>query len=273
MIELDDEKLKNLQDIELEMLIEIDRICRENNINYSLDGGTLLGAIRHGGFIPWDDDADVIMLRQEYEKFKKVCETELDESRFFLQDFDTDSNYRWGYAKLRRNGTLFLREGQEHVNMNQGIFLDIFICDNVPDEPIKRELHRAICYLIRKGLYSEVGKENAKSSLIRIWYKLYNRIQRNTWVKLLKRIYTKNNKSRTEYVSHMTYPYPKSMKYGNYREFYDEFVDMKFEGKTFRIFKQYDRYLKLLYGDYMQLPPVEKRKVHPVSQIRFLENE
>lgn len=261
--------LEQLQNIELEMLVEVDRICRKNDIKYSLDGGTLLGAVRHGGFIPWDDDADVIMLRSEYERFVGACKCELDETKFFLQDFDSDPNYRWGYAKLRRKGTLFLREGQEHVGMNQGIFMDIFICDNVPDSSLGREIHRFICFCIRKGLYSEVGKRNAKIQILRVWFKLYNQIPRSFWVGLLEKIYRKNNAQRTEYVSHMTYPYPKSMKYGNYREFYDDFVDMEFEGHTFRVFKQYDRYLTLLYGEYMELPPEEKRKVHPVSQIRF----
>lgn len=269
MIELDNQMLEKLQRVELEMLIEVDRICRTNNINYSLDGGTLLGAIRHKGFIPWDDDADVIMLRSEYEKFVEACRNDLDTTKFFLQDFESDPNYRWGYAKLRRNGTLFLREGQEHVNMNQGIFMDIFIVDNVPDGKFSRELHRFICFAIRKGLYSEVGKESAKTATLRMWFKLYNKIPREFWVNKLKRIYTKNNRKRTEFVSHMTYPYPKSMKYGNYTEFYDDFIDMEFSGHEFKVFRQYDRYLTLLYGDYMKLPPEDKRKVHPVSKIRF----
>ena len=85
MIHLDQENLRKLQLIELELLIEFDRICRKNNIRYTLTGGTLLGAVRHGGFIPWDDDADVSMLRREYEKFKKVCEIELDD-KYYFQD-------------------------------------------------------------------------------------------------------------------------------------------------------------------------------------------
>lgn len=161
-IVLTQEELKQLQRIELEMLIEFDRICRKCGISYSLDGGTLLGAVRHKGFIPWDDDIDVIMLRKEYQKFRKACETELDIERFFLQDYKTDPAYRWGYAKLRRNGTSFVREGQEHIRQHDGVFIDIMVADNVPDEPVKRRLHYAGCVLVRKLMYAEVGKKRKK---------------------------------------------------------------------------------------------------------------
>ncbi len=85
-MELTHEMLKQIQEIELEMLLEVDRICKENNIKYSIIGGTLLGAVRHGGFIPWDDDADVAMLRPEYEKFCSIIDAKLDSSRFYFQN-------------------------------------------------------------------------------------------------------------------------------------------------------------------------------------------
>ena len=93
-IELTDRELRQLQLNLLEMLIEIDRICRRYHIKYSLDGGTLLGAVRHGGFIPWDDDIDVSMRREEYRKFYRACRKDLERSRFFLQEYRTDQHYR-----------------------------------------------------------------------------------------------------------------------------------------------------------------------------------
>ena len=99
MIELDATTLRQLQMIQLEMLIEVDRICRKCNIQYNIIAGTLLGAVRHGGYIPWDDDADVALLRSEYEKFRKACKTELDKSRFVFQDHRNTRGYRWGYGK------------------------------------------------------------------------------------------------------------------------------------------------------------------------------
>lgn len=271
MIELDQETLRKLQMTELDMLKEVDRICRKYNIKYSLDGGTLLGAIRHDGFIPWDDDADVVMLREEYVKFSKACEKELDFEKFFLQDFRTDVNYRWGYSKMRRNGTIFLRKGQEHGNWNQSVFIDIFVYDQVPDNFILRKLHLFICFCIRKGLYSEVGKKTAATEFLRKWYLFINQIPRDVWINLLEFIAEITNRNRTELVRHMTYPYRKECRYGLPRVCFDEYIEKDFEGYQFKIFKNYDLYLKRLYGDYMVLPPIEKRKTHPVSKLKLID--
>ena len=109
---LSKKELRDVQLIELEMLIEVDRICRKCGIKYCISAGTMLGAVRHGGFIPWDDDADVAFLRPEYEKFRKACETELDTDKFYFQDYRNTKGYRWGYGKLRRKGTEFIRLNQ-----------------------------------------------------------------------------------------------------------------------------------------------------------------
>ncbi len=269
MIKLEGKILRQLQMTELEMLVEVDRICRKYNIKYSLDGGTLLGAVRHNGFIPWDDDADVVMLRAEYDKFYKACQHELDRGRFFLQEYRTDDKYRWGYSKMRRNGTVFLREGQEHVKCNQSVFIDIFVYDNVPDNYLIRRLHLFLCYCIRKALYSEVGKKNAPNPFQRIWYRVLNRIPRNFWFCLIKKTACITNQKRHELVRHMTYPYRKECRYGLPRECFDEYREKDFEGYSFKIFKKYNLYLTRLYGDYMTLPPEDKRKTHPVSEIRL----
>lgn len=269
MVKLEGDLLRKLQMTELEMLIEVDRICKKHGIQYSLDGGTLLGAIRHNGFIPWDDDADVVMLRPEYDKFYAACKKELDTERFFLQEYRTDEKYRWGYSKMRRNGTVFLREGQEHVKCNQSVFIDIFVYDNVPDNPVLRRLHLFLCYCIRKGLYSEVGRKSSRSLLLRVWYEAISKIPRNAWFRGIGCIARKSNRQRHELVRHMTYPYRRECRYGLPRECFDEYTEKDFEGYWFQVFKNYDLYLTRLYGDYMTLPPEEKRKVHPVSEIRL----
>ena len=98
-IKMPQQDLRKLQMIELEMLLEIDRICRKHNIEYFLSSGSLLGAVRHGGFIPWDDDLDIYMMRKEYERFLDICRTELNAEKFFMQTYETDPEYRWFYGR------------------------------------------------------------------------------------------------------------------------------------------------------------------------------
>lgn len=274
-VELSDRDLRKLQLNLLEMLIEIDRICRKYGIEYSLDGGTLLGAVRHKGFIPWDDDIDVIMRRDEYVKFYRACKREMDKKRFFLQEYRTDSNYRWGYAKLRRKGTEYIRLGQEHLKNRTGVFVDIFVADNVPDDYLLRRMHYAACFVIRKLLYSELGMKSADSLAGRIWYGVcYKLVPRNRIFRLRNRIAKKCSRKKTQLVAHMTYPYPKQARFGMPAACFDEMMDIEFEGHTFRCFKKYDLYLSLLFGDYMKLPPKEKQVMHlDASRIELLEPE
>lgn len=262
---LTNDELHTLQKIELEMLLEIDRICRENGINYSIDGGTLLGAVRHKGFIPWDDDADVVMLRHEYARFKRACRKDLDTGRFFLQDYRTDPEYRWGYAKLRRNDTSYIRAGQENQKYRDGVFLDIFVVDNVPDNLLLRKLHYMACFVIRKGLYSTVGKYNEKNPFIRTIYSIMSRIPKGAYFKVRNIIAGSLHHKRTELISHYGYQYPARCRYGLPRECFDEMTDMIFEGYPLRGFVNYDLYLTRLYGDYMKLPP--KSEQYPKMEI------
>ncbi len=268
------DELIRLQRVEFEMLIEVDRICKKHGIKYSLDGGTLLGAVRHKGFIPWDDDIDLIMLREEYVKFKVACEKELDTERFFLQDYQTDPNYRWGYEKIRRNNTRFIRVGQEHLKQHPGVFIDIFVADNVPDGFLAKRIHHFLCFLIRKALYSEVGKQSDVNVLLKTIYKLLNKIPRDTIFGFRNWLAEVSNKKRTELISHYTLQYPKSCKYGLPRLCFDDFIEMEFEGRKFPGFKNYDVYLSRHYGDYMKLPPAEEQVPHlTVSELVLIEPE
>jgi len=263
-IKLTAEELRKLQLVQIEMLIELDRICRKNNIKYSLDGGTLLGAVRHNGFIPWDDDIDIIMLREEYEKFFKICKTELNTDKFFLQDFRTDKFYCNGFSRIRRLGSTFSRLGHEHMKYQQGIFIDIFVLDNVPEGKISREFHKAFCFILRKMLWAKSAKKIHPNILMRWWYWLLSLIPRDFSFYLLNKIAKKYNKKETKLVSHYTHPYPSKdrCKYGVPRVFLNEFIELTFEGKKFMAVKEYDKYLTMLYNDYMTLPPEDKRKGH-----------
>ena len=162
--------LHEIQQGSYKILLKFKEICEELNLKYFLAYGTLLGAVRHKGFIPWDDDTDVIFSRHEYAKFCKACKKELDKERFFLQDYHSDKEYRWGYAKLRRNGTEFIRLGQEHMNFRTGVFIDIFVADHMPDGYLSRRFFYGINFCIRKILYSELGMIAEKNAAMRKLY-------------------------------------------------------------------------------------------------------
>lgn len=266
MVQLNDEILRQLQLIQLEMLEEVDRICKKCNIKYNIIAGTLLGAIRHGGYIPWDDDADVALFRPEYEKFRIACKTELDKTKFVFQDHRNTKGYRWGYGKLRRKGTLFLREHQEHMPYMQGVFIDIFPLDGVPDNYILRSIKNFECFCVRKVLWSRVGKIAEKNFWRRQVYKLLDKIPEKYVFHYYHIMIHRGNEKKTRMVRILMFPTPNS-EYGYYRNWYESSVDTVFEGKVFQGIKDYDSYLSFKFGDYMELPPEKKRKVHPVSRI------
>ena len=128
-----DEELKKIQAVELVALKEFIRVCELLKLEYFVDGGTALGAIRHRGFIPWDDDVDIAMPRSDYRKFCKEANKYLSKD-FFLQSPYNDKNCPYYYSKLRVNGTEFIEYCNRKVNMHQGIYIDIFPFDEVPDD-------------------------------------------------------------------------------------------------------------------------------------------
>lgn len=270
MIELTKDQLKKLQKIELELLIEVDRICKKYNIKYNIIAGTMLGAVRHGGFIPWDDDADIAMLRPEYERFRKICETELDSDKFYFQDNRNTPGYRWGYGKIRRKNTLFLREYQEHMPYEQGVFIDIFPMDNIPDNYIHRSIHNFHCFCIRKLLWSEVGRKAEKKKWLRNWYSLLSKIPENVIFNHYEKFIKRSNKRETKLVRMLMFPSP-TKDYGYKIEWYLDRKKILFEGYEFEGCRDYQGYLTHCYGDYMKIPPKEKQKVHPVSDIKLID--
>lgn len=272
MIELDAQTLRKVQLTQLEMLQEVDRICKKCNIHYNIIAGTLLGAVRHGGYIPWDDDADVAMLRNEYEKFRTACKTELDHSRFYFQDHRNTRGYRWGYGKLRRKNTLFLREHQEHMPYAQGLFIDIFPLDGVPDNYFLRSIKNFECFCVRKILWSKVGKVADRSMVKRFLYGELDKIPEKTIFHYYHGMIHRAGKRKTRMVRILMFPTPNN-EYGYYRNWYENSEDILFEERLFRGIKDYDSYLSFKFGDYMELPPVEKRKVHPVSRIKLITDE
>lgn len=272
MIFLDQRTLRALQMIQLELLLEVDRICKKNAISYNIIAGTLLGAVRHGGYIPWDDDADVALLREEYERFRIACVTDLDHERFYFQDHRNTPGYRWGYGKLRRKTTEFIREHQEHMPYESGVFIDIFPLDQVPDKIMLRVLNNLHCYVIRKILWSKVGKKADSRRLARLLYRILSLVPEKVTFGHLDRFIQKANRKPSHWVRIMTFPTP-NRQYGYRKEWYQVSGEYEFEGQVLMGIKQYDDYLTFKFGDYMKLPPEHLRKTHPVSKLKLTENE
>ena len=266
---LSPQELRALQMVLLEMLTEVDRVCKKNGISYAIIGGTLLGAVRHGGFIPWDDDLDVAMLRAEYVRFRAACAADLDASRFFFQDDTTDAHYRLGYGRIRRKDSEFVRIGQEHIPMQTGIFLDIFPVDFVSDFYPLRALQSAYCYVLRKLLYARSGKKAAKSAVLRAWYAALDRVPARFTFRRLAALAGRLGRHPSDWVRALTFPTPKGGKAGYRLKWYTDLADMAFEGKMFPAPREYDGYLRYKYGDYLALPPPEKRHWHPAAKFRL----
>lgn len=267
MLHLDNEQLRKLQLIELDMLLEVDRICKKNHIQYNITGGTLLGAVRHGGFIPWDDDADIALLRKEYERFKEACKTDLDTSKFYFQDAWETDGYRWSYGKIRRKNTLYMREYQEHMPYEQGICIDIFPIENIPDNFIARAFDSFHCFCIRKFFWSEVGRIEEKNIIKRWSYQLMSRIPREKILKHYEYLIKKRNTKETKKVRVALMSLSVKKGFGHLKEWYAESAEYSFEGHKLSGIKDYDAFLTYVYGDYLKLPPEEKRKIHPASEI------
>ncbi|HYF84375.1 MAG TPA: LicD family protein [Clostridia bacterium] len=287
VIEIGSGTRRQIQLIQLEILVEIDSICRKHHINYRLIGGTLLGAVRHKGFIPWDPDVDISMSRSAYSNFFEVCKKELDESRFFLQEWRTDPNYRWNYARVLRKDTVFQRAGHEHLNQKTGIFVDIICSDTVPDSPTLRPLHCFSCFAIRKILWSKVGKKLHENWFMRRWYTILSWIPRNAVFRYRDWVISWAGENPTQLIRNMAHEVSKNSssrwgyqvadidmawKFKNGELPWDySSTDLEFEGRYFMALKTYDLVLKTAFTNYMELPPKEKRVSHiPCSKLKLV---
>jgi lipopolysaccharide cholinephosphotransferase len=251
------EDLRKMQLIQLDMLKEFDRVCRKNDIKYILDAGTLLGAVRYGGFIPWDDDIDVRMLRKDYEKFLSVS-NELKES-IFIQDYRTDKEYPWYYGKLRKKGTTAIRVGQEKLKMINGVFLDIFVSDGIPSNKLYKLFRNIFGFFARKILYSRMAKDSARFLIQRLWWKFISFIPKDVAYKIMEfysRKFDDKNCTRFGCIGW----HSKNENDGYYGEWLKELQEIEFEGEKFFAPKDLHSFLVYSFGeDYMIPPPAEMR--------------
>lgn len=256
-------KLEKVHEILLAYLLEIDRICRKHNIKYFLAGGTLLGAIRHKGFIPWDDDADVMMLREDYDRFLEVVREELPENVFLQLPWTEKGNHN-PFTKLRIDNTLFATEFTGHfMEMHNGIFFDVLSHDKTGNHPWSQKLHLMITMLTRSIVFNKWGNTDIKGGgahplickfVDKAKYLIPMRFAE--WAQNKALTFFKNRKSDYLYDG-----MGRNLNRGAFpKKWLEEAVYVDFEGYRFPVPKEYDQYLTYLYGDYMQMIPVSQRR-------------
>lgn len=251
-----------IKEILLDLLLSFHRFCEEHDIHYSLDYGTLLGAIRHKGFIPWDDDIDVCMLRADYEKLEHEFPKDK-ESNYSFFTLNREKKWNRPYGKFVNTKTIEIEDVNNNVGVGLGI--DIFPIDDAPDDVLVFESFRKRRLLLVqastiKGLVWSKGRSLIKNIIVIISHFLLLPFSNRFLAKTIDRYIQKNNGKSFSYVYHSCDAVKSKMRYP--KSFFCDYVDVPFEGYSFRVIVEYDKYLTQIYGNYMQLPPEEKRVSH-----------
>ena len=251
--------IKDVQNVMLDILSAIDAVCRKHNIRYVLDGGTMLGAVRHQGFIPWDDDADIIMMREDYERFIDVANKELS-SEYRFECMENTPEYPYNFGKVRAVNTIFREKFTCNLNINHGVYVDIFPMDDV--ENVLYPFFARIVSALTTLRYCKLGilKKRAKHiPFLVLPIKTINKISK----KVMMYHYRKSDMVRK--LSHQgpnKPPIPKTI--------FTDTVEVPYEDRSFFIPREFHEYLTGRYGDYMKLPPEEKRvPCHNLIEVRL----
>lgn len=273
---MDRDTLRRVQLVQLEIAKEIKRVCDKNGIDYFMDGGTLIGAVRHKGFIPWDDDLDFSMVRDQYEQFLKIAPNELGE-QFFLQTWYSDIGYGLPFAKVRKNGTLYIEEITEKCNCHQGIFVDIFPYDNLPKDEDERKKQGKILTFLKVLLKAKcrarpayVSKRFEMNKFIKFipFIMISKFVKKDYLIRTYDSIAQKSNTQNTGRLYCQCCS--KYAKVTIQETIFRKTIELPFEDTFFRAPEEYDWYLSSAYGDYMTPPPVEEREDrHQVKQVQI----
>lgn len=269
---MDRETLRRVQLTLLDIAKEIKRVCEENDIRYFLYRGTFLGAVRHRGFIPWDDDMDFAMLREDYEKFCRIAPEKLGD-RYAFQNWHCSKNFAQPFAKVRKRGTLYI-EAKSGLLEENGLYVDIYPLDFAPDtEEEKKALAKKLLHLFRlklmQGHYKPWMEEDRILWKKRIGYLAYQGAALLVGRKRLVTVY--ENAVRSVQESGTLYEQSAlPVSYYFDRAHYEETAMYPFEDTVFPGPKDYDAVLSSLYGDYMTLPPEDKRENrHQIGTLDF----
>ncbi len=258
-----DQILGKLQATQTEILSVIDRICREHGVSYSLYAGSLLGAVRHQGFIPWDDDLDICMERSEYDRFLAAWKESPPEG-FILQNKENTPSFTQSFSKIRKEHSTFLQYDWEASKYHTGIFVDVFPMDRMPTGKAARLLFRWRCmkYQLLTREFVPPRGSPAQKLVSRLVLSATPPLKRAAAREKLLRKITRDRDGRhptvgIEMLSTIGMPLPPDL--------FEEYITLPFENGNYMCFAKWDAYLKAKFGDYMTLPPEEERnwKHHP----------
>lgn len=253
-----DKNRKKLWMILFDLLVKFDEVCQKHNLTYFLYAGTLIGAVRHNGFIPWDDDIDVCMLRSDYEKLL-FLKYEF-EKPYFLQTHDTDSQYYQTIAKLRNSQTTAFNKITGYQGFNQGIFLDIFPLDNFVYEGAEKRYEDINRICIDLGTYSRLKNPHLdEKNKLRFREYLDRNVDPDKVYYEVNKIAKKFSDTPTDYVALLVFTLFELKRYIYFKEDFETVTYQRFCTKSFPIPIGYDRILTTLHGNYMGIPPIEER--------------
>jgi len=262
--------IRQIQIVELEILKAFIDCCEKLGLKYFLLGGTMLGAVRHQGFIPWDDDIDVGLYRKDYERFINEAPNLLP-NYYFVQSINSEPNILFNFAKLRDSRTTFIEKSYSHTSINHGIYIDLFPLDYYPDtikgQKIIDRKKRRLDIRIRKEL--KISEEYRSSSLKECLLSCCGLAMSIKYPKVIQALRARER---------LFLSVPQSSLIANYcgawgkkeivpQEWYGEGRQAVFEGISVTIPTHYDKWLQQVYGDYMSLPPVEKRIAHHYTDV------
>lgn len=261
MQELKEEDISRLKGIELGILKSFISVCDRLNLVYFAVGGTLLGTIRHKGFIPWDDDIDVAMPRKDYDIFIAKAQALLPDD-LFLQNIYTEKNWFSNYAKIRKNNTLFVESSIKERKINHGVFIDVFPLDYYPEDRLKQLIVDTKLRIINRRLSDGYIKDHKENTSVQA--RIVKTVTRMLWPDLKKVSYMKEKLITT--VPESKYVIVYCGAWGKReiakRKWFDKIIKKQFEDININVPKKYNKYLNRVYGDYMKLPPIEERKGH-----------